>query len=101
LALNNNHSLTHSITFIFYYRCRLLDVQDDGFSTLSTELETSNVSIYNASQCYLTTNETAIPCNEWVYDSSVYTSTLISKVSIIFFQLLIYVLRESREHCLS
>ena len=76
---------TSSITFIFHYRCRLPDVQDDSFSTLTTGLETSNVSIYNASQCYLTTNETAIPCNKWIYDSSVYTSTLISKVSIIFF----------------
>ncbi|XP_071133810.1 organic cation transporter protein-like isoform X1 [Mytilus edulis] len=89
LALPTLFDATTTMMLVFMlgdqpHRCRLPDVEDNVYSHPPIfHSDALNISAYNTSQCYLNINGTNSPCNDWVYDTTYYQSTLISKFNMV------------------
>ena len=66
-------------------RCRVPGVNDDHYSPPGSVLfnTTSGIQEYNVTECTIEINGSTTKCQSLVYDQSLYTATIISKVNIL------------------
>jgi len=68
--------------YIFcYFRCKTPNDNDYYTPPGEVSFNTSHgVQSYNVTECHIQINGTMSKCNSWVYDKSLFTATIISKV---------------------
>ncbi|XP_071153913.1 organic cation transporter-like protein [Mytilus edulis] len=81
-----NATTTQVLNFIVgnhLHRCKYLITNDSAYYDIENANNTFSLYINNTNQCVITTNGTETACTEWIYDKTVYQSTLISKFDIV------------------
>jgi hypothetical protein len=72
---------TKMISIFLYYRCKAPNDNDYYTPPGEISFNTSHgVQSYNVTECHIQINGTMSKCNSWVYDKSLFTETIISKV---------------------
>ncbi|XP_063422629.1 organic cation transporter protein-like isoform X1 [Mytilus trossulus] len=82
-----NAMTTFALNFVFgehAHRCKISALDDHYTSPGTVFLNTTNgIQEYNVTECQIQTNGTTTKCNDWIYDSSLFEATIISKFDVV------------------